>query len=159
MWRNDKTRRAPNSLALQKIELLAGSDPVWRACGPAKRPFGRWSRSRPVFAVPNSKPRRTDMPLLDPPKPEIPKRKYYVKIDEPLEITMEQYAEFIRTDSMDHVIAQALDFVFRKDTDFKAWLADSSGAAPSSPAKTKPAKPAAGEKQPENEPATAGATI
>jgi hypothetical protein len=24
------------------------------------------------------------MPLLNPPKPEIPKRKYYVKIDEPL---------------------------------------------------------------------------
>ena len=62
------------------------------------------------------------MPLLNPPKPEIPKRKYYVKIDEPLAITMEKYAEFIQTDSMDHVIAQALDFVFRKDTDFKAWL-------------------------------------
>jgi hypothetical protein len=53
------------------------------------------------------------MPLLNPPKPEIPKRKYYVKIDEPLAITMEKYAEFIQTDSMDHVIAQALDFVFR----------------------------------------------
>jgi hypothetical protein len=96
------------------------------------------------------------MPLLNPPTPEIPKRKYYVKIDEPLAITMEKYAEFIETDSMDHVIAQALDFVFRKDTDFKAWLADGSGTAPSSSAKT---KPAAREKQPENARATAGATI
>jgi len=99
------------------------------------------------------------MPLLDPPKPEIPKRKYYVKIDEPLATTMEKYAEFIQTDSMDHVIAQALDFVFRKDTDFKAWLTEGSGTVPSSPAKTKRAKPAAREKQPESERATAGATI
>src|ERR1017187_10549910 len=99
------------------------------------------------------------MPLLDPPKPEIPKRKYYVKIDEPLAIMMEKYAEFIQTKSMDHVIAQALDFVFRKDTDFKAWLTDGSGTAPSPPAKTKPAKAAAREKQPENGDATASATI
>ena len=99
------------------------------------------------------------MPLLNPPKPEILKRKYYVKIDEPLAITMEKYAEFIQTDSIDHVIAQALDFVFRKDTDFKAWLADGAGTAPSSAAKLKPAKPAAHEKQPERAHATAGATI
>jgi hypothetical protein len=99
------------------------------------------------------------MPLLSPPTPEIPKRKYFVKIDEPLAITMEKYTEFIQTDSMDHVIAQALDFVFRKDTDFKAWLADGSGTASSSPAKTKPAKPAAREKQAESAHATAGATI
>jgi len=99
------------------------------------------------------------MPLLNPPKPEIPKRKYYVKIDEPLAITMEKYAEFIQTDSIDHVIAQALDFVFRKDTDFKAWLADGAGTAPSSPAKLKPAKAAAREKQTESAHATAGATI
>ena len=99
------------------------------------------------------------MPLLNPPKPEIPKRKYYVKIDEPLAITMEKYAKFIKTDSIDHVIAQALDFVFRRDTDFKVWLTDGSGSEPSSPARTKPAKPAAREKQPESTHATAGATI
>ena len=99
------------------------------------------------------------MPLLSPPTPEIPKRKYFVKIDEPLAITMEKYAEFIKADSMDHVIAQALDFVFRRDTDFKAWLADGAGTAPSPAAKTKPAKPAAREKQPESAHATAGATI
>jgi len=99
------------------------------------------------------------MPLLNPPKPEIPKRKYYVKIDEPLAITMEKYAEFIQTDSMDHVIAQALDFVFRKDTDFKAWLTEGAGTAPSSPVTTKRAKPAVREKQPESAHATAGATI
>ena len=99
------------------------------------------------------------MPLLDLPKPEILKRKYYVKIDEPLAIMMEKYAEFIQTDSIDHVIAQALDFVFRKDTDFKAWLADGSGSAPSSPAKTKREKPAGRGKQPESEGASANATI
>jgi hypothetical protein len=99
------------------------------------------------------------MPLLDLPKPEILKRKYYVKIDEPLAIMMEKYAEFIQTKSMDHVIAQALDFVFRKDTDFKAWLADGAGTAPSSPPKTKREKAAARGKQTESEAATAGATI
>ena len=99
------------------------------------------------------------MPLLDLPKPEILKRKYYVKIDEPLAIMMEKYAEFIQTKSMDHVIAQALDFVFRKDTDFKVWLADGAGTAPSSPPKTKREKAAARGKQTESEAATAGATI
>jgi hypothetical protein len=99
------------------------------------------------------------MPLLNPPKPEIAKRKYYVKIDEPLAIMMEKYAEFIATDSIDHVIAQALDFVFRKDMDFKAWLTDGAGAAASPPAKTKRAKPAAQERKPESEHASAGATL
>jgi hypothetical protein len=99
------------------------------------------------------------MPLLDPPKPEILKRKYYVKIDEPLAITMEKYAEFLQTDSTDYVIAQALDFVFRKDTDFKTWLANGSGTAPSAPPKAKRTKPAAQGKEPESEHATAGATI
>ena len=99
------------------------------------------------------------MPLLDPPKPEIPKRKYYVKINEPLAITMEKYAEFLQTDSIDHVIAQALDFVFRKDTDFKAWLANGSGTAPSARAKVKRAKPAAHAKELESEHTTAEATI
>jgi hypothetical protein len=99
------------------------------------------------------------MPLLDPPKPEIPKRKYYVKINEPLAITLEKYAEFLQTDSIDHVIAQALDFVFRKDTDFKTWLTNGSGTAPAAPPKTKRAKPAAHAKELENEHATTGATI
>ena len=99
------------------------------------------------------------MPLLDPPKPEIPKRRFYVKIDEPLAFTMEKYAEFLQTDSIDHVITQALDFVFRKDTDFKAWLANGSGTAPSARAKVKRAKPATQGKEPETEHATAGTTI
>jgi len=30
---------------------LAGSDPVCRAFGPAKRPYGLWSRSRPVLSL------------------------------------------------------------------------------------------------------------
>ena len=99
------------------------------------------------------------MPLLDPPKPEIPKRKYYVKIDEPLAISMEKYAEFLQTDSIDHVITQALDFVFRKDTEFKTWQANGSGTAPSAPAKVKRARPAAQAKELESEHNTAGATI
>jgi hypothetical protein len=64
------------------------------------------------------------MPLLKPPAPEIPKRKYYVRIEEPLAAKMERYANFLGAKTIDHVIGQALDFVFRKDTEFNAWLAD-----------------------------------
>jgi len=63
------------------------------------------------------------MPLLKPPDPKIPTRKYYVRIEEPLALTMERYAQFLGTQSVEHVVAQALEFVFRKDTDFKEWLA------------------------------------
>jgi excisionase family DNA binding protein len=43
------------------------------------------------------------MPLFDAPKPEIPKRRYYAKINEPLAITTEKYAEFLQTDGVDLV--------------------------------------------------------
>jgi hypothetical protein len=62
------------------------------------------------------------MPLLKPPEPTVAKRKYYVRLDEPLAVTMERYAEFIGARSADHVISQALQFVFKKDTDFRDWL-------------------------------------
>ena len=99
------------------------------------------------------------MPMLDPPKPEIPKRRYYVKIDGPLAITMEKYAEFLQADSIDQFITQALDSVFRKDTDFKAWLANASLTATSGPAKVKRARPVAKGKELESEHATAEARI
>ena len=35
---------------------------------------------------------------------------------------MERYAEFIGANSADHVITQALEFVFKKDSDFRDWL-------------------------------------
>ena len=70
------------------------------------------------------------MALLKPPDPEIPRRKYYVRIEEPLAATMERYAEFLGATTTDHVIGQALQFVFRKDTDFKEWLDQHPHAAP-----------------------------
>jgi hypothetical protein len=66
------------------------------------------------------------MPLLKPPAPEIPKRKYYIRVEEPLAAKMEKYAEFLGARTIDHVIGQALDFVFRKDTEFAGWLANHS---------------------------------
>ena len=63
------------------------------------------------------------MSLLKPPKPLITKRKYYVRIEQPLAATMERYAEFLGAISIDHVIAQALEFIFKRDTQFKAWIA------------------------------------
>jgi hypothetical protein len=62
------------------------------------------------------------MPLLKPPEPTVAKRKYYVRLNEPLAVTMERYAEFIGAHTADHVISQALEFVFKKDTDFRDWL-------------------------------------
>ena len=62
------------------------------------------------------------MPLLKPPEPTVAKRKYYIRLDEPLAVTMERYAEFIGAHIADHVISQALEFVFKKDSDFRKWL-------------------------------------
>jgi hypothetical protein len=62
------------------------------------------------------------MPLLKPPEPTVAKRKYYIRLDEPLAATMERYAEFIGARTADHVISQALEFVFKKDSDFRDWL-------------------------------------
>ena len=62
------------------------------------------------------------MPLLKPPEPVISQRRYYLRIDESLAQTMERYAEFLGTASIDHVVAQALQFIFKRDTQFKSWL-------------------------------------
>lgn len=69
------------------------------------------------------------MPLLRPPDPKVPTRKFYVRIEEPLAITLDRYAEFLGTTGIDHVVNQALEFVFRKDTDFKEWAAQHPGSA------------------------------
>ena len=63
------------------------------------------------------------MPLLKPPDPKIPTKKYYIRLEEPVARTMERYAEFLGTPNLDHLVTQALELVFRKDTDFKEWLA------------------------------------
>ena len=62
------------------------------------------------------------MPLLRPPDPQIPTRKFYVRIEEPLAVMLDHYAEFLGTTGIDHVINQALEFVLRKDGDFKEWV-------------------------------------
>ena len=62
------------------------------------------------------------MPLLKPPEPVVIPRRYYLRIDESLAQTMERYAEFLGTDNLDHVVSQALQFIFKRDTHFKSWL-------------------------------------
>jgi len=52
------------------------------------------------------------MPLLRPPDPQVPKRKLYVRIEEPLAVTLDRYAEFLGTACIDHIVNQALEFVF-----------------------------------------------
>ena len=63
------------------------------------------------------------MPLLKSPEPPVAKRKYYIRIPAPLAELMERYAEFISAPSVEHLISQALELVFRKDAEFRAWLA------------------------------------
>lgn len=104
------------------------------------------------------------MPLLRKPTPVIPKRQYHVRILEPLAVKMERYAEFLGTPSIDHVIAEALDFVFRKDSDFNAWLAEhpqtDNPAGPKSPRRTTKPNGAGGARDAaETTHTTAGSTI
>jgi hypothetical protein len=88
------------------------------------------------------------MPLLKPPEPQITTRRFFVRIEEPLALTMERYAEFLGTDSLDHVVGQALQFVFKRDTQFKSWLEQNPEATPKpvrSKASSKRTTPGGGE--------------
>ena len=49
------------------------------------------------------------MPLLKLPEPVIAQRRYFARIEEPLALTMERYAEFLGTDNLDHVVSQGLN--------------------------------------------------
>ncbi len=80
------------------------------------------------------------MPLLKPPEAVITQRKYYLRIEESLAQTMERYAEFLGTASIDHVVTQALQFIFKRDSQFKSWLEQNPEPTP------KPVKPKAGSK-------------
>lgn len=62
------------------------------------------------------------MPLLKPPEPVVIQRRYYLRIEESLAQTMERYAEFLGTDNLDHVVSQALQFIFKRDSQFRSWL-------------------------------------
>ena len=104
------------------------------------------------------------MPLLKRPAPVVPRRQYHVRIREPLALKMERYAEFLGSARIDHVIAEALDFVFKKDTDFNAWLAEHPDGSDSAGNKsvrrrTKANGTGAALDAPETERATAGSTI
>ena len=104
------------------------------------------------------------MPLLKRPAPVIPKRQYHVRIQEPLALKMERYAEFLGAANIDHVIAEALDFVFKKDTDFNAWLTEhpersDSVAAKPDRQRAKPNGTVARGGEPETHRATTGSTI
>jgi hypothetical protein len=80
-------------------------------------------------------PRRTHV-LLKPPEPVITQRRYYVRMEESLVQTMERYAEFLGTSSIDHVVAQALQFIFKRDSQFKSWLEQNPEPTPK-PARSK----------------------
>ena len=64
------------------------------------------------------------MPLLKPPEPQLATRRIYLRIDESLAQTADRYAEFLGTDKLDHVVSQALAFIFKRDAQFKHWLTE-----------------------------------
>ena len=78
------------------------------------------------------------MSLLKSPEPPVVKRKYYIRIAEPVAATMERYAEFISANSLEHVITQALELVFRKDAEFRAWLEKNPSGKKAQPATKEP---------------------
>jgi hypothetical protein len=78
------------------------------------------------------------MPLLKPPEPVVIQRRYYLRIEESLAQTMERYAEFLGTENLDHVVSQALQFIFKRDSHFRSWLEQHPEPAPK-PARTKAA--------------------
>ena len=62
------------------------------------------------------------MPLLRLPEPVIAERRYFARIEEPLALTMEHDTESLGTDNLDNVVSRALQFVFKRDSQFKSWL-------------------------------------
>lgn len=82
------------------------------------------------------------MPLLNRPNPIVPQRQYRVRINEPLAVMMERYAEFLGSENVDYIINEALGFVFKKDSEFNQWLAKHPAATP--PAEAPKGKPNGG---------------
>lgn len=80
------------------------------------------------------------MALLKKPAPIIKKRQYHIRIDEPLADKTERYAEFV-DGNIDHVVSEALDFVFKKDSEFIQWLAKHPAPAKTPEPETLKAKP------------------
>jgi hypothetical protein len=62
------------------------------------------------------------MPRLKPTEPVIAERRYFARIEEPLALTMEHDTEALGTDNLDSVVSRALQFMFKRDSQFKSWL-------------------------------------
>jgi hypothetical protein len=85
-------------------------------------PSGKFCQNLLALLANSAQQKGTIMPLLKSPETPIAKRKYYIRLADPLAQAMERYAEFISASSVEHVITQALELVFRKDAEFRAWL-------------------------------------
>ena len=80
------------------------------------------------------------MPLLKPPEPQLATRRLYLRIDEALASTAERYAEFLGTSKLEHVVSQALEFIFKRDSQFKHWLSEHPESSRSAAPKSSPKK-------------------
>jgi hypothetical protein len=61
------------------------------------------------------------MPLIQAPNPKPRRTKITLRLDEPLARTVHRYSEFIRATN-EYVIAQALNYFFKRDQEFNEWL-------------------------------------
>ena len=68
------------------------------------------------------------MPLPKLPEPVIAERRYFARIEKPLALTMEHDTEALGTDNLDNVVSRALQFMFKRDSQFKSWLGHMSDA-------------------------------
>ena len=94
-----------------------------------------------VYRGPNPYHVITDYPVSDKPR-------YGYKTPPPgriagmIEAQRARYAEFLGTDNLDHVVSQALQFIFKRDSQFRSWLEQHPAPTPK-PARTKAASKSA----------------
>ena len=70
------------------------------------------------------------MPLLRPPDLQVPKRKFTCASRNRLPSHSTATLNLLARRGIDHVVNQASEFVFRKDSDFKEWLSQNPLPAP-----------------------------
>ncbi len=65
------------------------------------------------------------MPILRKPPAAIVRKAVTIRMPEPIVIELHQYAKFL-DGTLDHVVVEALQLVFKKDREFRQWLSENS---------------------------------
>ncbi len=65
------------------------------------------------------------MPILKKPSVAIVRKAVTIRMPEPIVTELHQYASFLGG-TLDHVVVEALQLVFKKDREFRQWLSENS---------------------------------